>query len=80
MWFYLTWGQMSLKKLTQGNMSTKITTCDKCNSRNIKELNPENRETVKAPLCKIDCECNDCSAKFTISSWTKFGKRKGIRY
>lgn len=25
-------------------MSTKITTCDKCKSTNIKELNPENRE------------------------------------
>jgi transposase-like protein len=61
-------------------MSTKITTCDKCKSKNIKEINSENRKTVKSPLCKIDCVCNDCGFTFTISSWTELGKRKGIRY
>ena len=61
-------------------MSTKITTCDKCKSTNIKELNSENRETVNKPLCKIDCVCNDCGFTFTINSWTKSGKRRGIRY
>lgn len=61
-------------------MSVKITMCDKCKSTNIKELNPENRKTVNKPLCKIDCACNDCGSTFTISSWTKFGKNRGIRY
>lgn len=61
-------------------MSTKITTCDKCKSTNIKELNPENRETVNKPLCKIDCICNDCRFTFTISTWTKYGRSKSILY
>ena len=61
-------------------MSTKITTCVKCKSKNIKELNPENRETVNKPLCKIDCICNYCGFAFTINSWTKYGKRRGILY
>ena len=61
-------------------MSTKITTCDKCKSRNIKEENPGSRDTSKTPLCKITCQCNDCGHRFTISSWTKAGMRKGIKY
>lgn len=61
-------------------MSTKITTCSNCNSRNIKELNPDVRDTVKFPICKIKCICNDCETEFVISSWTQFGKRKGILY
>lgn len=61
-------------------MSTKINMCDKCLSTNIKEMNSENRETTNKPLCNIDCICNICGYKFTISSWTAFGRRSGIRY
>ncbi len=61
-------------------MSTKITTCDKCKSRNIKEENPDSRDTDKTPLCKITCQCNDCGSRFAISSWTKTGRMRGIKY
>ena len=61
-------------------MSTKITTCDKCKSTNIKELNPEMRDTSSSPLCKVECKCNDCGFTFSISTWTKSGKRRGILY
>ncbi len=61
-------------------MSIKITDCDKCGSTNIKELNPEQRELVNKPLCKINCECDDCDFKFTINSQTKHGKHRGILY
>lgn len=59
---------------------TIITTCPKCESDNIKELNPEVRETTRAPLCKIKCKCNDCGKKFKIDSWTSHGKSRGILY
>lgn len=61
-------------------MSKEITKCNRCDSTNIKELNPEIRDVVKKPLCSINCECNDCGNLFSIKSWTKNGKRKGIRY
>lgn len=61
-------------------MSTVITMCDKCKSTNIKEINPENRDTVDEYLCKIDCKCNDCGFTFTISSWTEYGQRRGVLY
>jgi hypothetical protein len=58
----------------------RITTCDKCNSQNIKELNPENRETSTKATCKIDCLCLDCDNTFTINSWTRSGRNRGILY
>ena len=61
-------------------MSTKITKCSKCESRNIKEINPQSRETSRGALCTIAGECNDCGHRFNIKSWTQAGKRKGIRY
>ena len=61
-------------------MSVKIVTCDKCDSRNYKELNPEQRGIVKRNLCKIDCECLDCGHLFSFTSWTRHGKQKGILY
>jgi hypothetical protein len=61
-------------------MATRITQCPLCKSCNIKELNPEIRETEGSPLCTINCSCNDCSATFTIQSWTRSGKNKGILY
>lgn len=61
-------------------MATKITTCNKCFSSKIKELNPESRETSNNILCSITCVCNDCGNTFTIKSWTKAGKRRGIKY
>ena len=61
-------------------MSIKITICDNCKSTNIKEINPESIEFIKKPLCKINCICNECGFRFTISSWTKFGRRIGIMY
>jgi transposase-like protein len=61
-------------------MSVKITNCNKCESTNIKEVNPENRKTSTLPMCKINCICNDCTNEFVISSWTEAGKRKGILY
>lgn len=61
-------------------MSTKRVKCDKCDSTNIKKLNPQQRDIINNPICKINCECNDCGFKFTINSWTKYGKRKGILY
>ncbi len=61
-------------------MSTKITSCPKCDSKDINELNPEIRETSLRPLCEITCACLQCNETFTISSWTRNGKRRGIRY
>lgn len=61
-------------------MSTKITMCDRCRSINIKELNPKNRDIVNGFTCRIECICNDCGFKFMISSWTVYGKRRGILY
>jgi RNase P subunit RPR2 len=61
-------------------MSIKITTCPECNSDNIYELNPENRDISSQPLCKITCKCLQCNEIFIIPSWTKNGKRRGILY
>lgn len=61
-------------------MSKRKTTCPKCESENIKERNPEVRETTKAPLCTIKCKCNECGKKFKIKSWTSSGRRSGILY
>jgi RNase P subunit RPR2 len=61
-------------------MATKITTCVKCESLNIKELNPDNRNISNSPICTILCECKDCGNQFSIKSWTLYGKRKGILY
>ena len=61
-------------------MSTKITKCDKCESTDITELNPENRMLVRFPLCEIKCRCNKCSYEFIIKSWTHSGKKRGILY
>ena len=61
-------------------MSIRVTKCDKCKSTNIKELNPENRETINKPICEIDSVCIDCGFRFRIISWTNYGKRRGILY
>lgn len=61
-------------------MSTKITTCNKCKSTNITELNPKIRDISLNPICKVKCKCNDCGFTFSIPTWTKHGKRKGILY
>lgn len=61
-------------------MSTKITKCDKCNSKDIDEVNPKVRETSKDILCNIICVCNDCKYEFVIKSWTNYGKRRGVLY
>lgn len=62
------------------SMSTKITQCPGCNSYNIKELNPDVKETSKTILCIVMCECKECKLKFTKQSATDWGKRKGVRY
>lgn len=61
-------------------MSTKRTVCDKCNSNSIVELNPEIREEINRPLCKVTCKCNDCNNIFEVPTWTIYGKRRGILY
>lgn len=61
-------------------MSTVITTCPECKSMDIKEINPEQRDVVSTPLCKITGECNECKTIFEFNSWTKAGKRRGILY
>lgn len=61
-------------------MSTKRTSCPKCNGFNIKELNPNSRKTSTGNLCNISCECNNCGNKFIIKSWTESGRKRGIKY
>lgn len=61
-------------------MSTKITTCPTCQSSNIQELNPIQRQVVNLPLCRINCQCQDCRHEFTIQSWTTAGRRRGVKY
>ncbi len=61
-------------------MASKVTSCSKCGSYDIQELNPTTRDTSTNNLCTISCKCNGCAHLFTIKSWTKSGKRKGIRY
>lgn len=61
-------------------MSIKITKCNNCKSENIKELNPENRDLIKKPLCEINCKCNNCGHEFIISTCTRYGKNIGIIY
>jgi RNase P subunit RPR2 len=61
-------------------MATKRTSCTKCNSYNIKELNPNTRKLSTSELCTIACECNECGNKFTIKSWTEAGRKRGIKY
>ena len=58
----------------------RITTCDKCKSQNIKELNPEQRDVTMDFLCKVDCECIDCNHKFTINTYTTLGMNCGVLY
>ena len=61
-------------------MSTKINKCEKCDSFDIKEINPEIREESNKILCNIKCECLSCGNIFNIKSWTRSGKRKGVKY
>jgi hypothetical protein len=61
-------------------MASKIIKCSKSESTKITQLNPEIKETIKTPLCRIDCMCDNCGFTFTISSWTNYGKNKGILY
>jgi RNase P subunit RPR2 len=61
-------------------MATKLTSCPNCGSYFILELNPEIRETSHQPLVGLNCECNECSNKFTVKTWTHSGRRKGIKY
>jgi len=61
-------------------MSMTITTCEKCDSTDIKELNPEVRNTTQEVFCKINCVCNSCGHKFIETSWTEYGQRHGIWY
>lgn len=61
-------------------MSTKITKCPSCDSRDIKEINPSTRQTSNQILCTITAECNVCNQRFNFKSWTTAGRRRGVRY
>jgi transposase-like protein len=61
-------------------MSTVVTQCPKCTSSNIKELNPEVRQTTNSALCTVKCKCENCGKKCKIKSWTSRGRRMGILY
>lgn len=61
-------------------MATKLTSCPKCNSYSINELNPERRKESTQITTQIKCECNECSEKFEITTWTVSGKNRGVRY
>lgn len=61
-------------------MATRITTCNKCNSKDIIEINPELKEIVKKIIVQIKAKCNNCGNEFEFSSATKFGMNKGILY
>jgi transposase-like protein len=61
-------------------MATKLTSCPICKSYSINELNPERRAESTQITTRVKCECNECSEKFEITTWTVFGKRKGVWY
>jgi len=61
-------------------MSTKITTCPKCSSRKVTELNPQVRHFSTSPIVTISGRCDECNHTFTFPTWTSAGKRRGIRY
>jgi hypothetical protein len=61
-------------------MATRITTCDKCGSKNVSDINPELKETVKQNIVTIKAKCNDCNNEFEYPSSTQFGRNRGILY
>ena len=60
------------------NMSIKITTCDKCESINITDLNGELRDTSNTLTVKIKAKCNECGHVFEYPTVTKRGKKSSI--
>jgi transposase-like protein len=61
-------------------MATKVTACTKCGSYSVLELNPEVRENSIKPLVGLQCKCKDCNEIFWVQTWTRAGRRRGIRY
>ena len=61
-------------------MATKITTCPECDSIDIKDINPELKESAKAILITILAECINCGWQFSYKSATNFGHKRGILY
>lgn len=61
-------------------MASRITTCTKCESTNITDVNPELKKTTKSHTVKITAKCNNCQHIFEYNSATSFGHRTGVRY
>jgi len=61
-------------------MTIIITTCPKCESQNLKDLNGELKDTVKKETVQIKTKCLDCGHEFEYCSATAYGHRKGIMY
>ncbi len=61
-------------------MSTRILECEQCFGTNLKDINPEVKETSQQNLVKVKTKCLDCDFEFEYSSKTKSGIRRKILY
>lgn len=61
-------------------MATYILVCEKCKSKNIKDLNGDLKNTAQSYIVYIKAKCEDCNFEFEYPSATKHGRRMGILY
>jgi RNase P subunit RPR2 len=61
-------------------MATKRLTCNKCESTNMKDVNPQVKDTANTPLVRVTAKCLDCGEEQKYMSATLSGKRRGILY
>lgn len=54
-------------------MSEELTMCDKCQSLNFTDINPEARESLKT-LVTVRAKCNDCGQEFEYSDFSNRGQ------
>lgn len=70
-------------------MSTIITVCPKCGSKDFEVLNPDVVHTSKTITVQLHCKCNRCktgllfgrkATMFSITEATDEGRRRGVLY
>lgn len=61
-------------------MSTRITQCPECDSREFEVINPKDVETSRDFTVTLHAVCAKCKCKFTFTSATDHGHKCGILY
>jgi RNase P subunit RPR2 len=61
-------------------MATEILACNKCGSTNMKDVNPQVKDTAHTPVVRVTADCLDCGNRQSYTSATLSGKKRGIRY